>query len=343
MPRGLPDASPAAWYALGRSIDLAPGAVEHRVFCGEEAVLFRTSSGRASLASAWCPHLGAHLARGGKVCGETLECPFHAFRFDADGQCVDTPSHAPPKRARLRTWPVMERNGLLLAWHHPDGAAPDWEVPEFFTDPDAWLPMDIHRFTLESHPQEISENSVDISHFSVVHGYSDIEELRPLRTEGAHLNGRYRMSRPSPFGSGPPVRFETDIHLHGLGVSMVNVHVLNYGFRYRLFILPTPTTAGQIELRAASSMRRALEDAPRPLLMRLIPAALLTRVVARQAFLGLLGDVQQDFEIWKNKRYIHPPVLSKGDGPIVPYRRWCRQFYPPPVSATTAAAGAAGR
>jgi hypothetical protein len=39
-------------------------------------------------------------------------------------------------------------------------------------------------------------------------------------------------------------------------------------------------------------------------------------------------DVKQDFHIWQNKRYVHPPQLAVGDGPIGAYRRWCKQFYP---------------
>ena len=34
--------------------------------------------------------------------------------------------------------------------------------------------------------------------------------------------------------------------------------------------------------------------------------------------------------IWTHKRYVHPPALSKGDGPVGLYRRWARQFYPEP-------------
>ncbi|MCB9744540.1 MAG: Rieske (2Fe-2S) protein [Alphaproteobacteria bacterium] len=326
MPRGLPDTLPAAWYCLGRAEDLAPGALESRVFCGEDVVLFRTESGVLSLASAWCPHMGAHLGKGGRVCGEAIECPFHAFRFAPDGACVDTPTHAPPKRAQLRTWPVMERDGLILAWHHPEGAAPDWEVQDL--QGGTWWPMLMHRFELESHPQEITENSVDISHFSVVHGYDQVEVVEPIRPDKGPLRGVYRMARENPFSLGDePIRVQMELLVDGLGVSRVNVQVLNYGFRYRLYVLPTPTRAGQIELRIAMTMARELDEAPRPLWMRALPEALLMPFVRQQAFKGALNDVQQDFEIWKNKVYLHPPVLSREDGPIVPYRRWCKQFY----------------
>lgn len=37
---------------------------------------------------AYCPHLGANMAEGGRVKGDCLECPFHGWLFrGSDGQC----------------------------------------------------------------------------------------------------------------------------------------------------------------------------------------------------------------------------------------------------------------
>ena len=41
-----------------------------------------------------------------------------------------------------------------------------------------------------------------------------------------------------------------------------------------------------------------------------------------------VGDVKQDFDIWSQKRYVDPPKVAIGDGPVGHYRRWCKQFYP---------------
>ncbi|MFE1479008.1 hypothetical protein ACFW6N_34835 [Streptomyces cyaneofuscatus] len=35
-----------------------------------------------------------------------------------------------------------------------------------------------------------------------------------------------------------------------------------------------------------------------------------------------------DFPIWHTKQYQQPPRLAPGDGPIGPFRRWARRFYP---------------
>ena len=44
----------------------------------------------------------------------------------------------------------------------------------------------------------------------------------------------------------------------------------------------------------------------------------------------LVHDVLQDKDIWEHKINISPPALVETDGPIGPYRRYTRQFYPEP-------------
>ena len=89
--RGIQDGPPlypSGWYTAAFADEISPGEVATRTFMGREIVLYRTMSGELHAAEAYCPHLGAHLGRGGKVRGETIECPFHTFRFSADGKCV---------------------------------------------------------------------------------------------------------------------------------------------------------------------------------------------------------------------------------------------------------------
>ncbi|WP_408907526.1 hypothetical protein [Streptomyces albidoflavus] len=33
--------------------------------------------------------------------------------------------------------------------------------------------------------------------------------------------------------------------------------------------------------------------------------------------------------MWHHKQYVQPPRLAHGDGPIGPFRRWARRYYPP--------------
>src|SRR5215471_2778688 len=185
---------PSGWYALAFSDELAPGATLARTLAGVELVLFRTASGQACAMAAYCPHLGAHLGYGGRVEGEQLRCPFHGFRFDTTGQCVATGYGAkPPLAAKIRTWPLREVNGILLCALTPDGATPSWEIPQL--DTVGWSPLVHRRFVLSSHPQETTENSVDLGHFAAVHGYRSVSMRRDVVTDGSYLSTAYSAQR----------------------------------------------------------------------------------------------------------------------------------------------------
>ena len=59
-----------------------------------------------------------------------------------------------------------------------------------------------------------------------------------------------------------------------------------------------------------------------------LPRAVAMRIVSEMALKSYTDDIEQDFDIWENKRYLQPPALADGDGPVGPYRKWCKQFYP---------------
>jgi nitrite reductase/ring-hydroxylating ferredoxin subunit len=325
---------PVGWFAIAFSEELGPGQVQRGGWLGQELVLFRTRAGRAVVMDAHCPHMGAHMGHGGVVIGEGLRCPFHGFCFSADGACVSTPYGGKLPKIRAGIWPVVERNGHIFIWYAPDGRPPAWEIPVLDADGYGRL----HRVTwrkLASHPQETTENSVDIGHLSVVHGYERVESLAPLHTEGPYLSARYAMSRRNPFVPGlGSVRTEFDVHVHGLGYSFVHAHVREQAIHTRHFVCATPLGGEHIELRISTALR--LDD-PRRLLgpLALVPRWVLTRMVGALVLRAFRHDVAQDFEIWSNKRYVQPPSLAEGDGPVGPYRAWCRQFYagPPACSA----------
>lgn len=59
---------------------------------GEQVAVFRGHTGEAHVVDAYCPHLGANLAVGGRVLGDCIECPFHGWQFQGnDGKCVRIP------------------------------------------------------------------------------------------------------------------------------------------------------------------------------------------------------------------------------------------------------------
>lgn len=324
--RALPP-YPSGWYALAFSRQLPPGGLLRRAFVGRELVLWRGRSGRATAMDAYCPHLGAHFGHGGAVRGDALRCAFHGFCFDADGRCVATGyASKPPPAAVAGTWPLREVNGMVLVHHGADGAAPTWEVPAL--DQRGWSPPVFRRFEIEAHPQETTENSVDLGHFAHVHGYREVRMLRDPITDGPYLSTAYTSHRQVPLLSRvADVHFDFDFetHIHGLGYSQVDVRVRGLDVRARLWVLPAPIDGRRLCLHLAASGDGSGDDVHRWL--RAIPRRLRAAAVGRGVLLGLVADARQDFAIWQHKRYVHPPALAQGDGPIGRYRTWAAQFY----------------
>ena len=103
---------PRGWFMVATSeeVTTTPSAVR---FFGEDMVLYRGQSGRPFLVEAYCPHMGTHLARnttsyvvkdGEHVQGDNIRCPYHGWKFDRHGDCVDMPSEpaGTPLQARVK-------------------------------------------------------------------------------------------------------------------------------------------------------------------------------------------------------------------------------------------------
>ena len=80
----VPPPYPNGWFYVSHSEHLKKGDVKQISVLGGEFALFRGEDGKARMISAFCPHLGANLAIGGKVTKNCLSCPFHGWKFDGD-------------------------------------------------------------------------------------------------------------------------------------------------------------------------------------------------------------------------------------------------------------------
>ena len=186
-------------------------------------------------------------------------------------------------------------------------------------------------FVLRDHPQETTENSVDLGHFAVVHGYEAVRVIREAEMRGPYLTAAYAARRPLSLlgyhGRGWSTDFEFELHIHGLGYSQVDVTVPQLDVRARLLVLATPIDAERLCLRLALRLRKLPDDWRAPAWLRALPRPVASELLSRFILDGFSRDAQQDFDIWQNKRFLPRPALAQGDGPIGRYRKWARQFY----------------
>ncbi|MGB5809811.1 MAG: hypothetical protein WBG86_04720 [Polyangiales bacterium] len=249
---------------------------------------------------------GGHLSR--NYFGQKLR-----FYRTRDGQVRIT------SPATLRRWAVREQNGLVFAWYHPDKTEPAWDIPKLPTE--GWTDFRIRALTVRSHPQETSENSVDIGHFVQLHGFRDAWYEGDLAVEEHVLHGAYGIDYPLPGGKGFRVMFKVEVH--GLGYSLVKIHVPLANARLNTLILSTPIDEEHVHVRMGMAMKNWG-----------IPG--LPQIIREIASARLSYEVAQDAPIWEAKRYLDKPLLAEGDGPIGAYRRYCKQFYPKPPARTQA-------
>ena len=328
---------PRGWYAVGFSDEFRKGSVETRRLAGRELLVFRTESGAVAAMDPICPHLGAHMGHGGTVEGETIRCPFHGFRFGVDGACVATGYNSKPPRVTASTWPIIERHGVVLVYSDITGQPPAFDVPEL--DMTGFTGLTTRSFKLRGHPQDTTENSVDLGHLAIVHGYDKVRTLEDLHTDGAFLGARYSFFRPvGLLGEGlGGITAEFEVRVHGLGYSYVEVILPAIGVITRNFVFSTPVGDMDLELRIAMAMYRMAENPKLHPALRFASRLPIVRgplqsFLLKKAFGAFENDVQQDFVIWNHKEFVPRPALAQGDGPVMRYRRWAEQFYkePPP-------------
>jgi len=158
----------ASWYAIARSDEVAPGQVVGRDFLEGRAIVYRGESGRGSVMSAYCRHLGADLGVG-KVIGEDVRCAFHHWQYGPDGKCTKIPAADKiPRAARVFKFPTAEKWGLIWAFN---GEQPLFEVPDFAGYQEAELEYrTIEAFDLPVEPWVPFTNSMDFQHLRVLHG-----------------------------------------------------------------------------------------------------------------------------------------------------------------------------
>jgi phenylpropionate dioxygenase-like ring-hydroxylating dioxygenase large terminal subunit len=80
----------------------------------------------------FCAHRGVSLWFGRNE-ENGLRCPYHGWKYDVTGQCVEVPSEPVEsgycKRIRLKSYPLVERGGILWTYMGaPDRQPP---LPEF--------------------------------------------------------------------------------------------------------------------------------------------------------------------------------------------------------------------
>ncbi len=157
------------WHPICTVQELDEEPVQPVRILGENLALYKNDRGEMGLVAERCPHRGASLTYGIPEDGG-LRCPYHGWKFSAEGRCLEQPAEPPTStfhnRIRIPAYPVQELGGLIWAYLGPSPAPllPRWDV---LADPDLDRSIGISR--IPCNWLQPMENSMDPMHFEWLH------------------------------------------------------------------------------------------------------------------------------------------------------------------------------
>ena len=161
------------WYPVCLSEELTSENPVRATILGLQFVAFRDQDGRPAVLSDTCVHRGGSLSKGWVEEG-CVVCPYHGWRYAADGKCTLVPSFEegvkPPPRAKVDSYPIQEKYGIVFAFL---GDLPEEERPPLYTieeyeDPE-WRRSETMILDVGCYYERSMENGVDPMHNEFVH------------------------------------------------------------------------------------------------------------------------------------------------------------------------------
>lgn len=313
---------PNQWYVIAESGDLRRGRLSSMRRFGGEWVLWRTPDGAPAGVTDRCPHRGAALSAG-KLQGECVECPFHGFRYAADGRCTLVPANGravpPPQALNTRALQLREAHGFIYAWYGA-GPASDSELPWFPAVRESGAAWNTLKDTWHTHYSRAIENQLDVVHLPFVHANSIGSGGRTLVNGPVHnwdTPSLLSVWVDNELDQGQPARSASELNPVGrkpqVQLCLPNLWHNWFGDGFHLVAAFVPVDDETTLMLVRTYQRFA------------------TLPLARQlaGFFGNLGNryiLNQDRRVVESQRPYRTQlkmdeVLIPGDGPIIAYRR----------------------
>lgn len=223
------------WYVAAWSNEVTRSPVR-RVICKQPIVLFRTQDGGAVALADRCAHRAFPLSEGRTV-GDSVECGYHGFTYGPDGMCTKVPAQSTiPDRARVRKYPVVEKDGWLWVWTGAAELADPADVPDthWMTDPE-WATV-THSVHFKCRADLIHDNLLDLTHESFLHKTTVGDDYIYEHGITVEVEGNVvSVDRLMPSVEAPPLYAETmDARglydrFHCTEFFVPNLHVLHSG------------------------------------------------------------------------------------------------------------------
>ena len=157
------------WYIVCRSKDLGNKPLSRKLF-DTPLVLFRDTKNNASALEDRCQHRNAPLSKG-KVCAGTIQCPYHGWRYHADGNIAEIPTitqiQVNEHSAGIRSFHCLEQQGYVWVCL---ADKPVNKIPLFFPNlsKPGWVSFHM-KTRFNATVEACLENFLDCPHATYVH------------------------------------------------------------------------------------------------------------------------------------------------------------------------------
>jgi vanillate O-demethylase monooxygenase subunit len=158
-----------AWYIAAWADEIGEKPLGRRI-CNEPVVLFRDREGRAAALADRCCHRAAPLSLG-TVVESGLQCGYHGLTFDGSGKCVAVPGQTRiPEEARVRSYPVVEKDQLLWLWMGEASRADPAKILDFpYHNDRARWPNKHDCYPIKGNYMLMVDNLMDLTHLGYLH------------------------------------------------------------------------------------------------------------------------------------------------------------------------------
>ncbi len=159
------------WYIIALSDQLQPHTVLARSLLGEWLAIFRGKDGQPVALRDRCLHRSSRLSPG-KVCSGALQCPYHGWVYDRDGNVIAVPSEGdsfkPSQNRRAKRYATREQDSYIYV-RLADNPSEDFQPFSMpYYGESGWETVRvINRF--RNNVTNCAENFIDIPHTAFVH------------------------------------------------------------------------------------------------------------------------------------------------------------------------------
>lgn len=158
-----------SWYVAALSEEVGDGLLG-RTYLDEPVVLYRDRNGKPAALADRCVHRHYPLSEGKLDEACNLVCGYHGFTFQPDGVCVSVPAQERiPRSARVRAYPVVEKDRFVWIWIGDPLAADPGLIPDLhFLDDAEWSVLR-GMAHVKCRYDLLLDNLMDLSHETYLH------------------------------------------------------------------------------------------------------------------------------------------------------------------------------